>query len=333
MAFAAWSGWVQAPTAGTVENLVRAVRSGLQARQSDEKIAHAIEAIHLTERLDDEVIEQLQAEGAERLATDALERQRDVSYWLPPPASRLRLFDAPAAPSAEEQSRVLEQARAWAILYMETLPGFLCAEEVSRYTKRKGPAPWKKAETLKWEAGYADRKDYLKLVAINGRPTQRKSTHGAMSGGEFGGIMSTVFRPETEAKFQWSRWSNLRRRPTYVFSYSMDPKHKVFGLTSSGKDASRRAVTALRGFVYIDGETHHIMQIIYDADGIPSDFPIRGFHTVVDYGYVEIGGEEFLLPGRSTTWLLEKDVIFRNVTEFVNYRKFTSEVKIEFEKQ
>ncbi|MGD0101070.1 MAG: hypothetical protein ABSC60_12045 [Acidobacteriota bacterium] len=83
-ALAVWSTWTNTPAAGTIENLVRTVRSGLQARQSDEHIARAIDATHLTERLDDEAIEQLQAEGAGRLATDALERQRDVSYRLPP---------------------------------------------------------------------------------------------------------------------------------------------------------------------------------------------------------------------------------------------------------
>ncbi|MGD0100937.1 MAG: hypothetical protein ABSC60_11375, partial [Acidobacteriota bacterium] len=83
-ALAVWSSWANTPAAGTIETLVRTVRSGLQALQSDDHIARAIEAAHLTERLDDEAIEQLQAEGAGRLATDALERQRDVSYRLPP---------------------------------------------------------------------------------------------------------------------------------------------------------------------------------------------------------------------------------------------------------
>jgi hypothetical protein len=330
---AVWSGWAQVPLAVTVENLVRAVRSELQARQSDEQIARAIEAIHIRESLDDEVIEQLPAEGAGRLAADALERQRDVSYRLPPPAASLRLFEAPAAPSAEEQARVLEQARAWAMQYTASLPNFLCAREAPRYTKHKNPAPWQKADTLTWEVGYADRKDYQKLVAINGRPTQRKGVHGAESIGEFGGIMSVIFRPEPETKFQWLRWSNLRGRPTHVFSYYVDQKHAGFGLASSSMIVSHRTATAIRGSVYIDGETHHLMRFICDADGIPSGFPILGLHTVVDYGYIEIGGEKFLLPIRSNLRLVEKNQIARNVTEFANYRKFTSEVKIDFGNQ
>jgi len=34
------------------------------------------------------------------------------------------------------------------------------------------------------------------------------------------------------------------------------------------------------------------MQVLYDADGIPSDFPILGLHTVVARGFVETGGEK-----------------------------------------
>ena len=50
-------------------------------------------------------------------------------------------------------------------------------------------------------------------------------------------------------------------------------------------------------------------------------------------GYIEIGAEKFLLPVRSTVWILTKNAIHRNVTEFGNNRKFTSEMKIEFEKE
>jgi len=329
-ALVVWSGWAQEPAAGTIENLVRAVRSGMQAHQADEQIARVVDGIRLTERLDDDVLEQLQAEGAGPLAIDALERQRDVSYRLPTPPESLRLFEAPAAPSAQEQSRALEQAHAWAMQYTANLPNYLCTKEVSRYTKRKDPALWQKVESLTWEVGYADRKDYEKLVAINGQPTKRRTTQGVMSAGEFGFYMGIIFQPDKETKFQWSRWSNLRGRPTQVFSFYVDQKHAEHGLFLPG---NRRALTALRGFVYVDGETHQITRIIYDADGIPSGFPILDDHTVVDYGYIEIGSEKFLLPVRSRLRMATKNQINRNVTEFTNYRKFTSEVKIEFEKK
>ena len=333
LGLAVCSGWAQAPVAGTVENLVRAVRAALQELQADKQIAQTVEGIHLTAGLDDEVIEQLQAEGVGPLATEALERLRDVSFRLPSSTAPLKLSATLAAPSAEEQSRVLEQARTWAMQYTANLPNYVCTREVSRYTKGKDPAPWKIKEALTWELGYADRKDYQKLVAINGRPTKRKGTRGFTSGGEFGSFLGNVFQREPETKFQWSRWSNLRGCPTWVFSYHVDKKHSGFVLGTSGWITSRRVVTAIRGFVYIDSKTHQIMRIIYDADEIPSGFPMQGCCMLVDYGYVEIGADKFLLPVRSTMRIVTKGVIGRNVTEFTKYRKFTSEVRVEFEKQ
>jgi hypothetical protein len=140
------SSWAKSPTpgTGTIKDLANAVRSGMQARQSDEQIAHAIEMICLAERLDDEVIDYLQFEGAGKLATDALERQRDVSHGLPHPTARFRPGEAPAAPSAKEQLQLINHARAWAMQYEANSPNFLCSEEVSRYAKHKDPAQGRK---------------------------------------------------------------------------------------------------------------------------------------------------------------------------------------------
>jgi hypothetical protein len=327
---AVWSVWAKDPAAGTVDSLVRRVQSELQSHETDKQIAKLIKAIHLTERLDDEAIEQLEAEGAGQSAIDELERQRDISHRLPPPAVPLKLFDAPAVPSAKEQSQVLEQARIWALQYTSSLPNFLCSKKVSRYSRHKS---WKKEDTLTWEVGYVDGRDSQKPVAINGRPTQRTNVEGFSSIGEFGNIMNGLFRPEKETKFQWSRWSNLRGHLTHVFSYYQDKKHSGLVLPYFKWFGSRNTVTAMRGSVYIDDETRRVMRITYDADGIPSGFPIQDAHTVVDYGSIEIGGAKFLLPVRSTLRVLVNNVIQRNVTEFVNYRKFTSEVKIDFGKQ
>jgi hypothetical protein len=328
MALIALNCWGQTPTVRTVENLVRTVRSGLQMHQSDEQLALAIDAIRLAENLSDDVIEQLETEGAGRLAVNALERQRDASIRLPGLAKPLTLFKSPAAPSAEEQSRVIEQARTWAAQYITNLPDFLCMREVSQYTKRKDSAPWQKEEVLTWEVGYAERKDYQRLVLINGQPAQKKKLRGLMSMGEFGSSMWGLFQPEQETKFQWSRWSNLHGRPTYVFSYYLDQKHSGIALGHPSKN--RGILIAIRGSVYIDGETNRIMRIINVADGIPDGFPIRGSYMALDYDYNNIGAEKFLLPVRSILRTFSKDEIACNVSNFTNYRKFTSEVKIEF---
>jgi hypothetical protein len=90
----------------------------------------------------------------------------------------------------------------------------------------------------------------------------------------------------------------------------------------------------MRGLVYVDRDTFQVRRILYDADGVPKGFAIAAMHTIVDYDYADIGGAKFLLPRRSSLRMVTKDGSrHRNVTEFGKYRKFTSEAKIDFDKQ
>jgi hypothetical protein len=95
----------------------------------------------------------------------------------------------------------------------------------------------------------------------------------------------------------------------------------------------RQVRVAMRGMAYVDREAAEAMRISFEPEGIPKGFPIVGEHEVVDYDWAEIGGARFLLPRRASLRLEGKDGMSRNVKEFVNYRKFTSEAKIDFEKQ
>jgi hypothetical protein len=154
------------------------------------------------------------------------------------------------------------------------------------------------------------------------------------SAGEFGGVLNLVFRPESQSKFGWERWANLNGRPTYVFSFQIDRKHAEFLLDASGTLIRHHVIVGMRGLVYVDRDTLQVRRILYDADGVPKGFAIAAMHAIVDYDYADIGGEKFLLPRRSSLRMVTKDGSrHRNVTEFAKYRKFTSEAKIDFDKQ
>jgi hypothetical protein len=325
--------WTAAADGGSVASLLEKVRSGLQARQSDGDLAAAVDAMQLTERLDDAAIEQLQTEGAGPQVVEALERRRDLSYRMTIPTGLPKLFEAPPAPSAAEWAAVLEKARTFATHYTANLPNFLCALEVRRYSNAKKTPGWKTESRLTWEVGYADRKERQTLLAIDGQPTTRKNVRGATSTGEFGGVMAVIFKPESLTKFGWERWANLNGRPAYVFSFHIDREHSEYGMHASGRLIGHNTAVAMRGLVYIDRESEQVRRVVYEAEGVPDGFPIQAMHSVVDYDYSDIGGEKFLLPRRANLRIVTKDGIDRNVTEFVNYRKFASEAKVTFEKQ
>jgi len=92
----------------------------------------------LTERLDDDAIEELQSQGAGPLTVEELERHRERSMELPA-AKPVHLSDFPSTPSPEEQLRVLTKATDLAMQYTASLPNFICTQNIQRYVDERKP--------------------------------------------------------------------------------------------------------------------------------------------------------------------------------------------------
>jgi hypothetical protein len=91
-------------------------------------------------------------------------------------------------------------------------------------------------------------------------------------------------------------------------------------------------IAAFDGSVYVDRETYQIMRITHTPSGIPSSWPIVAISSVLDYGFAEIGGQKVLLPLRAELNVTLRDGSqARNVMDFANYRKFTSDAVLKFE--
>jgi len=149
--------WPTPQQTGSAEALLADVRAAMRAGRADRDIAGMIDQAKLSEQLEDAVIEQLQAEGAGPETMEGLDRQRERSRNLARPSSPMKLFDAPAAPSAEEQSGIIEKARQVALGYSAGLPNFLCTETAHRYAQEKKSTSWKLRDTLTLAVGYSER--------------------------------------------------------------------------------------------------------------------------------------------------------------------------------
>lgn len=318
--------------AGTVAELIAAVRAARQG--PDTELAVMLRQVNLTERLDDAAIEQLQSEGAGPRTVEELEWLREDSSELPAPAN-LVLFDAPPALSPEEQTRLIERARAIALEYTRNLPNFLCTESVARHLRLKGK-PWKATDTFTLDVGYSIKGEAYKLLTIDGKPTRKKlkDVGGFRSEGEFGSQLRHIYRPQAAARFQWERWSNLRGRRVAVFSYRIDRRNSSYTVSADGGLFRRyRLETGVIGEVYIDPETASTLRFSGGADGLPPNWPIRSTYSVVDYETATVAGQEFLLPKRVDVRVALRESRVRNLMAFENYRKFTSDVTVTFEKQ
>ncbi len=68
------------------------------------------------------------------------------------------------------------------------------------------------------------------------------------------------------------------------------------------------------------------------AVGIPADFPIISAVTTIDYDWVTIAGQPYLLPARSVAELAspagDQTIAERNDILFRGYQKFGTELKV-----
>jgi hypothetical protein len=316
--------------ADSVGDLVARVQAALAARTPDAQVAAMVRDAKLTERLDEPVIEAL---NAGPLATEELERRRDLTAKLPV-AAPVKLFDAPAPPSAEEQAQIIAHARGIAMEYSAGLPNFLGTETIRRFTGNKAGEKWKAGDTLVVDIASNGKQETYRLLTIDGKATSKSlsAAGGIHSSGEFIRLQRFVFEEKSQTAFKWERWARLRGRQAHVFAFYVDQQHSEYVLNFV-LDKRYRGVAAARGLVYLDADTHKVLRIRLEAEGIPPDWPILQTISLLDYDFADVAGQSYLLPWRSEARIVAKDWQRRNVIQFGNYRRFSAEATLNFEKQ
>jgi len=320
-----------AQSASTVAAVVESVREGLRLNHKDSQIAKALRKFKLAERLDDRTIETLQSEGAGPETVAELEEMRNASARLPVPP--VPAIETPPAPWAGEQERVWEAAREKSLSYTESLPDFICTESVKRYKDPEGREQWHLSDTLVLKLTYFEHKEDYHLISINNHPTHLnyEETGGAITEGEFGSLLGSVFAESSKTEYRWDHWTALRQRPTHVYRFHIAVENSAYRLSFGTNDGYNvHATMGQRGYVYVDRETNAVVRIAAEAESLPRDFPVRRAGSLLDYGFTEVGGHSYLLPLRSVTRLDALPLQHRNEVQFLDYRKFSSDATVTF---
>jgi hypothetical protein len=331
------SFWLPAQTKLTVEQLVSFIRSSVQLKQPDKRVAAYLARVTLSERLDDRTIEELRNEGAGPRTVEALHALREASQTLPSPAEPAPTPPPPPPippPSAEEQKKVIEQARDYALNYTKSLPDFLCTQVTRRYVDPHGMEFWAPQDTLTARVSYFDHKEDYKLVLVNGRMVTNTSVYsvgGAVSTGEFGSMMSEIFDPQTETTFHWERWATLRGRRAHVYSYEVAQDRSKWHVTAyRDRNSKEETVPGYHGLIYVDRDMLAVVRITLVAD-LPTNFPLQQAQDTLDYDFATISGHEYLLPLRAVVQMRDGRYLSKNEVEFRLYRKFGAETTLTFD--
>jgi hypothetical protein len=226
---------------------------------------------------------------------------------------------------------LLEQARYHAEEFMNDLPNFVVTQIVTRSVRTPGKKDWRRQDKLEIEVSYrAKTGEQFKLVRYNDKPTQitYDQLKGATSTGEFGSILGALFSPQSQAEFKEVRRETFHGHQTVIYNFSVK---KMFSSDTITDGNSGRAVTtAYSGSVWIDTESGRVLRIKQSAEDIPPGFSITLAERAVEYDWITIDGQRYLLPVYADVILGNdlKRYYLRNVIELRNYHMFDTDLKI-----
>lgn len=345
---------LQAQTEMNVDQLAQFVRSELALKQQSDKqlAAYLKKSIHLNEKLTDKTIEDLEAQGAGPRTVDALHALRDQTANLKPPSHDATYSPAtapdtpintgPAAikmgisspippPSSVRFQEILDQIRQYAMTYTGNLPNFICLQVTRQYVDPSSNNTFHLNQTINTQLRYHGGQEEYKVISINGKMVNIgyedtiTKAGGAISTGEFGSMMHSIFDERSQAQFNWDHWGTFDGKLVAVINYYIESGHSDYRITYEN---TQQIITAYRGLIYADQNTGEIARITLEAVNIPRSFPVNQASEVLTFGDTEINGNMYNTPLKAELQMVAGRQKSKNDIEFRLYRKFGTESNI-----
>jgi hypothetical protein len=295
----------------------------------------------------DELVEAVRRRGIGFELTDGLRgltasksrSDADLRRTLEEAARRKANPERAKMPSEKEASEILAKAREATLAAVGEMPDFVVKQQIARSAAFAGTNNFRNLDRLVVAVSYrAEGKEEYRILSRNGileaSPQLKQSYEevgGTSSTGEFVTVLAKIFKPESDTKFELADTDLIRNRRALVFDYSIErDKAKQIIVASGAFDDT--AITGMKGRVWIDRENFRVLRVESSATEIPEGFRVRAANRTIDYDWVTIADEKYLLPLLSDVRLTSKEnrqtYETRNVIRFKDYQKYGSEVKI-----
>ena len=295
----------------------------------------------------DDLIEAIRSRGIAFELTDGLrgltrtksKNDSELQRTLEEADRRRQNPGAAKLPSDDEVKEVLEKTRTNTLAAVEAMPDFVVKQLISRSMAYAGTNNFRNLDRLVVAVNYrSSGQEEYKLLSRNGvleNNPSSKQTYGEVGGtsstGEFVTVLAKIFKPESDTKFKIIDTDTLHNRPALVFSYSIVRDKAQQMITAAGA-FNDSVITGMEGKVWIDRAEFRVLRVESAATEIPESFRIRSANRTIDYDWVTIADEKYLLPTLSDVRLTSKESSqlyeTRNVIRFKDYQKYGSEVKI-----
>lgn len=277
--------------------------------------------------------------GLRSLTTSKSKNDAEIKRTLEEADRRRKNPTAAQLPSAKEAADILEKTRKNTLDALEDMPDFVVKQQIQRSAAFAGTNNFRNLDRLVVAVSYRSTgQEEYKILSINGvlqsNPQAKQSyaeTGGTSSTGEFVTVLAKIFKPESETKFEIVDTDLIRQRRAVVFEYSIERDKAQQQITFFGYIGDS-TMTGMKGRIWIDRENHRVLRIESEATEIPENFPVRSAKRMIDYDWVSISNEKYLLPLLSDVRLTsrQRSELYetRNLIRFKDYQKFGTEVII-----
>lgn len=337
----------------TKDELLRLLKPTPGKRVEQGDLAGEIAARGIAFPADEKTLDEFRKAGARSYVIDALKQAAidatrpklqlppAASAAPPPPPTAESVLQKEAAqgePAAADLAKLslIEQTRYHSLKFLDELPNFIVTQFVTRSVQTPEKKDWQERDKLEIELTYSTQKgEKFKLIKMNDRPTSMsyESLGGATSTGEFGTMLEGLFAPQSQAQFKEVRKEVFKGRPTVLFEFAVKKAFSNNNITD--KTSGRSVTTAYAGTIWVEVETARVLRLEQAAEDIQRGFPISVAESAVEYDWVKIGEQKYLLPVAAEV-LLGSDAnrtYSRNVIELKNYKVFETGIKLIIEKE
>jgi hypothetical protein len=246
-------------------------------------------------------------------------------------------------PSTEESASILAKAREATLAAVAEMPDFVVKQMIQRGDAFAGTNNFRNRDRLVVAVSYrspeaegAQGAEEYRVLSVNGvqqATPQVKSSYeevgGTSSTGEFVTVLATIFKSENETAFAPVDTDVIRARRAIVYNFEIKKEKAPQQIGVSGNLST---TAGMKGKIWIDRENSRILRIESVATEIPQDFPVQAASRTIDYDWVTIADEKYLLPSLSDVRLTSRYgremYETRNVIRFKDYQKYGSEVRI-----
>ena len=255
-------------------------------------------------------------------------------------AERRRLNpESTKLPATAESAALIENARQKTLDAVEEMPDFVVKQQIQRSEAYAGTNNFRNRDRLVVAVSYRSTGgESYRVLSVNGLLQEPKDARGSYeevggtsSTGEFVTMLATIFKPESLTKFEVVQTDMIRGSKTFVYDFLVEKDRAKQVITAVGA-SSDSTITGMKGRIWIDSSNGRVLRIESEATDIPANFPVRSAKRNIEYDWVKILDEKYLLPLTSDVRLTmrEKSNVFetRNFIRFKDYQKYGSEVKI-----